>query len=32
VAGVLALGMVIVMALVMGLYSVIQRRATRWRA
>jgi putative spermidine/putrescine transport system permease protein len=32
VAGVLALGMVIVMALVMGLYAVVQRRATRWRA
>jgi putative spermidine/putrescine transport system permease protein len=32
VAGVLALGMVIVMAVVMSLYAVIQRRATRWRA
>jgi putative spermidine/putrescine transport system permease protein len=32
VAGVLALGMVIVMAAVMTLYALIQRRAVRWRA
>ena len=31
VAGALALGMIIVMAVVMGLYSVAQRRASRWQ-
>lgn len=31
VAGVLALGMVIVMAVVMGAYSILQRRAARWQ-
>jgi putative spermidine/putrescine transport system permease protein len=32
VAGVLALGMVVVMAVVMGLYTLLQRRTARWRA
>lgn len=31
-AGVLALGMLLVMAVVMSLYSVVQRRASRWQA
>ncbi|WP_308201986.1 ABC transporter permease subunit [Curtobacterium sp. P97] len=31
VAGVLALGMVVVMAVVMGAYSLLQRRAARWQ-
>jgi putative spermidine/putrescine transport system permease protein len=31
VAGVLALGMVVVMAVVMGAYSLLQRRASRWQ-
>ncbi|WP_083858055.1 ABC transporter permease [Curtobacterium sp. B18] len=31
VAGVLAFGMVVVMALVMGAYSLLQRRAARWQ-
>lgn len=31
VAGVLALGMVVVMAVVMALYSLLQRRAARWQ-
>ncbi|WIE75369.1 ABC transporter permease subunit [Curtobacterium sp. MCSS17_007] len=31
VAGVLALGMVVVMAAVMGAYSLLQRRAARWQ-
>lgn len=31
VAGVLALGMIIVVALVMTLYSLVQRRASRWQ-
>lgn len=31
-AGALAAGMIVVMALVMGAYAVIQRRAARWRA
>ena len=32
VAGVLALGMVVVMAVVMTLYALVQRRAQRWRS
>ncbi|MGN6271489.1 MAG: ABC transporter permease [Protaetiibacter sp.] len=31
-AGALALGMIVVVGVVMGLYSLIQRRAARWRA
>jgi len=31
VAGVLALGMVVVMAIVMGAYALLQRRAARWQ-
>lgn len=30
-AGVLALGMIVVMAVVMGLYALLQRRASRWQ-
>lgn len=31
-AGVLAFGMIVIVAVVMGLYALVQRRAARWRA